>query len=301
MRTALGATLLLVAAVLTAPTTAGAVDTAETTGLLTLGTHGWQVQSSAVATQPAERISSPSFDTRGWLPVRPDDAGAPGTEINALLQNGACPDVFHSDNMRRCFGYTDKLGPVTIPRFAVPWWFRTDFTLTANRTARLVVPGVVGEGDVWVNGTLVAGRDIVSGAFAGHTFDVTSLVHRGRNSLAIKMYPNDPTTMYTVDQVDWSQIPPDNDTGIQYPIQLRLSDALAGSNAHVVQQNAADLSSSKLTAKLDVTNTSDHAQAGDVSAEIVPPGGGDPVVVRQTVSVAASSTKTVSFAPVTIA
>jgi beta-galactosidase/beta-glucuronidase len=300
-RTALGATLLLAATVLTVPAAAVADNTAGPAGgLMTLGTNGWQVQSSAVAKEPAERISSPSFDTRNWLPVRPDDAGAPGTEINALLQNGACPKVFYSDNMRKCFGYTDKVGPVTIPRFAVPWWFRTDFTLPERHSARLVVPGVVGEGDVWVNGTLVAGRDVVSGAFAGHTFDVTTLVHRGRNSLAIKMYPNDPTTMYTLDQVDWSQIPPDNDTGIQYPIQLQLSDALSGSNAHVVQQNAADHSTSALTAKLDVTNTSDHAQRGEVSAAVVPPGGGAPTVVRQTVSVPASSTRTVSFAPVTI-
>ena len=175
MRTALGATLLLVAAALTAPALDATAD-AGPAGLLTLGAGGWQVQSTAVANESAERISSPSFDTRGWLPVRPDDAGAPGTEINALLQNGECPDVFHSDNMRTCFGYTDELGPVTIPRFAVPWWFRTDFTLPDKRNAKLIVPGVVGEGDVWVNGTLVAGRDIVSGAFAGHTFDVTSLV-----------------------------------------------------------------------------------------------------------------------------
>jgi exo-1,4-beta-D-glucosaminidase len=294
-RVALGATLLLVAAVLTAPAAA-----ASQTGLITLGAQGWQVQSSAVATQPAEQISNPSFDTRGWLPVRPDDAGAPGTEINALLQNGECPDVFVSDNMRKCFGYMDERGPVTVPRFAVPWWFRTDFTLSSPQHAKLLVPGVVGEGDVWVNGTLVAGRDIVSGAFAGHTFDVRSLVHAGKNSLAIKMYPNDPLTMYTLDQVDWSQIPLDNDTGIQFPIQLQLSDALAGSNAHVVQQNAANLSSSKLTAKLDVTNDSEHTQDGDVSATITPPGGGTPIVVRQRVSVPASSTKTVSFEPVTV-
>jgi exo-1,4-beta-D-glucosaminidase len=36
--------------------------------------------------------------------VKPDDAGAPGTEINVLVQNGKCPDVFYSDNMRKCFG-----------------------------------------------------------------------------------------------------------------------------------------------------------------------------------------------------
>jgi hypothetical protein len=293
---ALGATLLVASAVLTAPS----ASANGSGGLVTLGAKGWQVQSSAVATEPGEQVSSPSYTTTGWLPVKPDDAGAPGTEINALLQNGECPDVFHSDRMRQCFGYMSKRGPVTVPRFAVPWWFRTDFTLASRQPAKLVVPGVVGEGDVWVNGTLVAGRDIVSGAYAGHTFDVTSLVRPGRNSLAVKMYPNNPKKMYTLSQLDWSQIPPDNNTGIQFPIQLQLSDALAGSNAHVVQHNAADLSTSTLTVKLDVTNNSTSAQRGEVGATITPPGGGRPIVLRQNVSVPASSTATVSFDPVTI-
>ncbi|WP_236789542.1 glycoside hydrolase family 2 protein [Amycolatopsis sp. GM8] len=299
MRTiALGAVVLLATASLTPAAAAQPHDT----GLITVGSQGWQVQSSTVATDLAERISNPAYRTTNWLPVKPDDAGAPGTEINALLQNGACPNVFYSDNMRKCFGYVDKLGPVTVPRFAVPWWFRTDFTLDANpgQDVKMTIPGVVGEADVWVDGKQVAGLDVVSGAFAGHTFDITSFVRQGKNSLAIKMYPNDPTKMYTVDDVDWNQFPPDNNTGIQYPIQLQISDALTGSNAHVLQQNTADLSASKLTAKLDVTNNAGREQRGDVTATITPPGGGKPITVRQTVTVPAHSTKTVTFAPVTI-
>lgn len=298
MKLALGAAVLAATALLTPIAQAHPAST----GLITVGTQGWQVQSSAIATDPAEQISGPGYRTTDWLPVKPDDAGAPGTEINALLQNGACPDVFYSDNMRKCFGYVDKLGPVTVPRFAVPWWFRTDFTLDTKpgQDVKMTIPGVVGEADVWVDGKQVAGRDVVSGAFAGHTFDITQFVRQGKNSLAIKVYPNDPTKMYTLDQVDWNQFPPDNNTGIQYPVQLQISDALTGSNAHVTQQNAADLSSSKLTAKLDVTNNANRAQTGDVTATIAPPGGGRPVVVHQTVTVPANSTKTVTFAPVTI-
>jgi hypothetical protein len=291
---ALGIALLVTGGLLTAP-----VASANGVGrLVTLGAGGWQVQSSAVATEPGEQVSSPSYDTDGWLPVTPDDAGAPGTEITALLQNGECPNVFYSDTMRQCFGYMTKRGPVTVPRFAVPWWFRTDFTLARKQPAKLVVPGVVGEGDVWVNGTLVAGRDVVSGAYAGHTFDVTSLVRPGANSLAIKMYPNDPKKMFTLSHLDWSQIPPDNNTGIQFPVRLQLSDALAGSNAHVVQQNAPG--SSTLTVKLDVTNSSANEQRGEVGATITPPDGGAPIALRTRVTVPASTTRTVAFDPVTI-
>ncbi len=93
----------------------------------TVGLGGWQVQSSAQATQAGAQISAPGFATGSWLHVRPDDGGAVGTEVNALVQTGHCPNVFFSTNMKDCFGYMDSVGPETIPQFSVPWWFRTDF------------------------------------------------------------------------------------------------------------------------------------------------------------------------------
>ncbi len=298
------AALLLVPGVLSVAGPAAAQDTqavAKPHGLTTIGLQGWQVLTTASVKDGGDQVSTPGYATRGWLPVKPDDAGAPGTEINALVQNGRCPDVFYSDNMRKCFGYVDKLGPVAALPFSDPWWYRTDFApdFKTGQHAKLTIPGIVGEGDVWVNGTLVATRDIVSGAFAGHTFDVSKLVKPGKNTLAIKVYPNDPLKMYTLDQVDWGQIPPDNDTGIQFPPTLQVGDALTGDNAHVVQDNAPDLSSSKLTVKVDVTNDAATAQSGDVAATITAPSGA-PIVVKQRVTIPANTKRTVVFAPVKI-
>jgi hypothetical protein len=70
------------------PTPAAATGASDITDL---GTSGWEVQSSAVATQSGAQISTPGFDASTWLPVSNDDAGAPGTEIEALVQNGKCP------------------------------------------------------------------------------------------------------------------------------------------------------------------------------------------------------------------
>ena len=88
-----------------------------------------------------------------------DNAGAPGTEIEALLQNGRCPHVFFSDNMRKCFGFENRVGKVTVAQFAVPWWWRTDFAAPARagRDAKLIINGVIGAANVWVNGHKVAG------------------------------------------------------------------------------------------------------------------------------------------------
>ena len=280
-----------------------------------LGTAGWMVQSSAVATQTGAQISTPGFSTSNWLPVSNDDAGAPGTEIEALAQNGQCPgdtalqpvnqstsgssSVFFSNNMQLCYGTQSKIGPDTVSRFSVPWWWRTDFTpnLQAGQVATLIVNGVVGSANVWVNGTEVATSATVTGAYTRFTFNITSLARQGTNSLAIEINPNDPTSMFTLDNVDWTQIPPDNNTGLQFPVQLQVDGALAVGNSHVNQSDAADLSSASLTVKTDVTNTTTSAQTATVTATVTPPNNGTPITVSQNVTVPASSTQTVQFTP----
>ena len=264
-----------------------------------LGSSGWQVLTSATATQGGAKISAPGFSTSGWLSVANDDGGAPGTEIEALLQNGACPNVYYSTNMKTCFGTQSKVGADTVPQFDVPWWYRTNFTaaLAGGQYATLVVNGVVGQADVWVDGTEVATQSTVEGAYTRYTFDVTKLLKSGSNSLALEVYPNNPSTMLTLDDVDWNQIPPDNNTGIQFPVELQVANALSNADSHVVESNTADLSSSSLTVRTDVTNHSSSSQTGVVSATVTPPGGGSPIPVQQNVTVPANTTQTVSFVP----
>jgi exo-1,4-beta-D-glucosaminidase len=286
--------------------------------LVDLGSGGWMVQSSAVATQTGAQISTPGFNTSTWLPVSDDDAGAPGTELEALAQNGKCPgdtalqpvnqstdspnSVFFSNNMQLCYGYMSKIGPDSISEFDVPWWWRTDFTpnLSTGQTATLVVNGVIGSANVWVNGTEVATSATVTGDYTQFTFNITKLIVSGTNSLAIEVNPNDPTSMFTLDNVDWTQIPPDNMTGIQFPVQLKTDGALAVGNSHVDQSDAADLSAAALTVKTDVTNYTTAAQAATVTATITPPSSGTPITVTQNVTVPANSTQTVTFPAHTI-
>jgi exo-1,4-beta-D-glucosaminidase len=282
------------AAVLASSSATGASD------LANLGARGWKVHSATGVTRSGARISRPGFHARGWLRVSNDDAGAPGTEIEALLQNGRCPDVFFSDNMRKCFGYARAVGRVKVPRFAVPWWWRTDFTARprAGRDAKLIINGVIGAANVWVNGRKLAGAATVTGAYARFTFDITRLLRPRRNSLAIEVRPNNPIKMFTLDDVDWNQIPPDNNTGIQFPVQLQLAGPLADGNAHVIERNAAGLASSALTVKADITNSAPSPQTGTVTATITPPAGGGPAVtVSQPVTVPPRTTRTVTLRP----
>lgn len=280
-----------------AAVTSGSVPSTGSSAVVDLGAAGWKVLTSATATQSGAQISTPGFSTSGWLTVANDGAGAPGTEINALLQNGTCPNVFFSTNMKTCFGQMTRVGADTIAQFSVPWWYRTDFAAPpAGQNAKLIINGVVGKADVWVNGTEIATSATVAGAYTRYVFDITSRLVAGTNSLAIEMYPNNPTTMLTLDNVDWTQIPPDNNTGIQFPVQLQSGGPLVAGNAHVIQNTAADLSNSALTVKTDITNTSATSQTGLVSATVMSPAG-SAITVNQNVTVPANTTQTVSFTP----
>jgi len=292
-----GLTLFATSTLIVLATTAfGASAASAATQIVGLG--GWQVQSSAQAPQAGGDISTPGFPTGSWLHVHTDDAGAVGTEVGALVQTDHCPNVFFSENMKSCFGYMDTIGPDTIAEFSVPWWFRSDFLADpgSSRYTDLIVNGVVGEADVWVNGQKVATKDTVQGDYTRYTFDITTLLRRGVNTLALEVYPNNPNTMFTLDNVDWTQIPPDNNTGIQFPIELHTSGPLAVSNTHVVQDDAPDLSSAALTVKADVTNHAATAQTGELSAIVRSPHG-EAIRLSRTVTVGPGATQTFAFTP----
>jgi exo-1,4-beta-D-glucosaminidase len=289
VRLSLIALALVALGLLAGPPAAGAATQ-------TVGLHGWQVQSSASAGNDGAAVSRAGFAAKGWLKVAPDDGGAPGTEVEALVQNGRCPNVFFSTHMKRCFGYMKAIGADTISRFAVPWWFRTTFAARPNTHATLVVNGVVGEADLWVNGHEVAGHSTLQGAYTQYVYDVSGLLRRGANALAFRLYPNDPNTMFTLDNVDWTQIPPDNNTGIQFPVQLHSSAALAISDVHVVEHNTPRVTRSDLTLRAQVTNTSGAPQRGVLSARVTPPSG-SPIAITHPVSLPAHATRTVSLTP----
>jgi exo-1,4-beta-D-glucosaminidase len=283
--------------------------------LTNLGANGWDVLSSSSTSATGAQISTPGFSTSGWLPVANDDAGAPGTEVEALVQNGLCPgdtalqpvnqstsspnSVFYGTNMQSCYGYLSSIGADTLPEFDVPWWWRTDFTpsLASGQVAILIVNGVIGSANVWVNGTEVATSSTVTGDYTKFTFNVTNLMVSGTNSLAIEVNANNPLTMFTLDNVDWTQIPPDNMTGIQFPVQLAVDGALSDGNAHVVENNAANFSTSALTVKANITNNTSTSQTGTVTATINDPSSTQIVNVSQSVTVPANTTQTVSFTP----
>ncbi|MFF1609486.1 carbohydrate-binding protein [Amycolatopsis sp. NPDC058278] len=239
---------------------------------------GFLIQTSAQVGDDSA-VSKPGYNTSGWYPVGPRS-----TVYAGLLANGKYADPFYSTNMKN----------VPTADFRVPWWYRTDLTV-ADPTQRtyLDFSGVLSKADVWVNGTRVADKTQVNGAYTRHDLDITAQVKAGTNSVAFKVYPNDPNKDLSMGWIDWAQTPPDQNMGIVRDVLVRRSGPVALRGGHVVTK-LTGLSHADLTVKADVRNDSASAVSTTVSGTVAGR------AISQTVSLAAKEKKTVTFGVVGI-
>jgi len=245
----------------------------------------WQIQSSAKAQQSGAEVSAAGFSTQGWYPV-----SGRATVMAGLLENGTYQNVFYSDNLR-AVEEPDSGGNL----FVIPWWYRTEFTLSegARGTRTLLrVNGTIASADVWLNGQLVADEAAVAGAYPVHELDVTPWVHAGTNTLALRAHPGDPRTSLSIGWDDWNPTPPDNNMGPWRgvdvvrtgPVQIRFPQVTS-------TLPLPDLARAALTVKVEARNL--DAATHDATITGVVAG----VSLRRTIHLAPGQTQTVSFTP----
>ena len=115
--------------------------------------------------------------------------GRRGRRSARCLQNGACPNVFFSEDMRSCFGYMNRIGRVSVSPLRGPVVV-PDRLRSRHSTGRTRQPDRQRGGR---RGGPVArwaarlGHNVVQGDFARREFDVTPLLRAGENSLAIEV------------------------------------------------------------------------------------------------------------------
>ncbi|WP_326952031.1 glycosyl hydrolase 2 galactose-binding domain-containing protein [Amycolatopsis sp. NBC_01286] len=234
---------------------------------------GFLIQTSAQVSDDSA-VSKPGFNTAGWYPVGPRS-----TVYAGLLANGKYADPFYSTNMKN----------VPAADFKVPWWYRTDLTVTdTTQRTYLDFSGVLSKADVWVNGTKIADKAQVNGAYTRQDLDITAQVKAGTNSVAFKVYPNDPDKDLSMGWIDWAQTPPDQNMGIVRDVLVRRSGPVALRGGHVVTK-LTGTTHADLTVKADVRNDSAAAVSATVSGTVAGK------AISQTVSLAAKEKKTVTF------
>ena len=136
----------------------------------------WRLQRASQVRERGETLSAPDYEPDGWLP-----ATVPGTVLTSWFNAGAIPDQ----------RYDDEQLQISESFFLDDFWYHDTFELPADWAGKeclLHFDGINWKAEVFVNGSL-AGR--IDGAFTRASFDVTTLLHPGRNALAVKIFKND--------------------------------------------------------------------------------------------------------------
>lgn len=242
--------------------------------------HDWMIQTSSVLTASGREISSPKFDTTGWVPT-----SVPSTVLAALVKNRVVPDPFEGRNLETI----DKA------RFAVPWWYRTEFNLdAAPPDGRLVFEGINYSANVWVNGTKVASTDGIHGAFRVFEIDVTRMLRRGPNVVAVEIFPPKPGDP-AIGFVDWNPPSPDRYMGLWREVSLRMTGGVSLDDVWVRGDvDPKDLTVGRVSVEAQLANRTGHRVTTTVRGRIGPDNG---IAFEKQFTLAAHEKRQVTFAP----
>jgi exo-1,4-beta-D-glucosaminidase len=258
---------------------------------------GWRVQSSAEVSAGGDVLSKPGFEATGWHP-----ATVPTTVVAALVADGTYPDPHYGMNLRQIPGTTYPVGsnfsnqpmPADSP-FAVPWWYRTEFTLPAEargRTVWLRFGGINYKANVWLNGQRLADEAATEGTWRVHELDATTAAKPGEtNALAVEVFapkPNDLALTF----VDWNPMPPDKVMGLYRAVTVTTSGPVALRHPLVVSKlNPPSLDRAELTVRVFARNATKQAVTGTLKGTI------GEIAFSKEVALGAEETREIVFSP----
>jgi hypothetical protein len=133
---------------------------------------GWRVQRASLVSADGPALSRVGYADADWLV-----ATVPGTVLSSYWNAGALPDPNYGDNQLL----------ISDSFFHSDFWYRTEVTaprVAAGKHVFLDFDGIAWKAEVFLNGERL-GR--IDGAFQRGRFDVTRLLHVGKNALAVRI------------------------------------------------------------------------------------------------------------------
>ncbi len=135
--------------------------------------QGWELAGADQLVTASRSVFDTGLNTSDWF-----NATVPGTVLTTLVEQGVYPDPF--------WGLNNMLIPDTLCR--TEWWYRNVFAMPEGRGERveLIFNGINYLADVWLNGHKLG---TIKGAFRRGIFDVTDLLKKEGNVLAVHIVP----------------------------------------------------------------------------------------------------------------
>jgi exo-1,4-beta-D-glucosaminidase len=222
----------------------------------------WDIQSTAKVGNDLQALSKVGADTTSWYHINSSRC----TLMGCLVQAG----VYHEDDLF----YSDNLRKFDASQFRVPWVYRKEFTVDPEPGEHYLLRtnGITSKGDIFINGKRVASNLTQAGAYAGHEYDVSDILHK-QNALVVQVHPTDYNYDFALGFVDWNPYPPDNGTGVWRDIEVKQTGPVALGPLRVTTETdlPRDDSTARVTLKSIARNLENHevtiTLAGSVSLE----------------------------------
>ncbi len=215
----------------------------------------WNIISSEDVKLDGELLSTENVDTDNWY-----WAEVPSTVLATLVKNGVYKDPYFGMNLK----------DIPTGQFKVPWWYRTEFEITKEQFDQIVLltlDGINYKANIWLNGALVAGKDVVYGAYRRFRFNISEYLKSGKNILAIEVFPPKGGD-FTIGFVDWNPNPPDDNIGIFRNISLQFNKGVSIENPFVENKIDYENNFAKLTVSAELVNRTGKSYTGIVRGRI---------------------------------
>lgn len=259
--------------------------------------ENWRIQSSALAKEGGDALSTPRYKTAGWY-----QATIPSTVVGALVEDKVYPDPFRGMNLRLMPGCSYPVGSnfANLPMpddspYDKSWWYRTEFQIpAADRGQRLWLhfDGINYSANVWLNGRKIADSADVAGSFRRYEFDVTDAARvGGTNALAVEVFAPKPDDL-ALTWVDWNPTPPDKMMGLWHDVYLTTSGPVSLRFPQVVTRlDQPSLAAAHLTVNAELHNATNRPVEGTLKGRI------EKIQFSKGVRLEPGETKVVSFTP----
>jgi exo-1,4-beta-D-glucosaminidase len=256
--------------------------------------HGlWSMQSSCTDKSSGEAISTAGYPAKDW-----HKAEIPGTVVGALVADNTFPDPNFGTNLKSFPGmdyssksfFANQDMPADSP-FRCSYWFRMEFESPrefADRASWLHFLGINYRANIWLNGSKIADRSEVAGAYRTYDFNITKLMRKGMNALAVEVFAPQKNDL-GLTWVDWNPTPPDKDMGIWREVFLDSTGEVALRHPFVASKLDTDYANATLNVSTELANLADHPVNATLQAEL------GSVKVSQPVALGPNETKILAF------
>lgn len=258
----------------------------------------WQLQRASEVNASGEQIASETFDSQDWIA-----ATVPGTVLASFINIGAVPNPNYADNAEQ----------ISETYFRSNFWYRDVFEVNSLDGAQqwLNFDGINWKANVFLNGQKL-GR--IEGAFMRGKFNVTGLLRKGKNYLAVEVVCNehfgavkekdenttqfnggilgaDNPTFHATIGWDWITTVRGREVGIWNEVYLTTTGMVSVSDPYVKTELAGNGKTANLQPSVFVRNNESHLVKGTLSGWI-----GD-VRFEKTVSLPANTEQEIFFSP----